>query len=267
MSKADSQMALNIRLLYKNTNRSKKGNGSLKGVERDLYTFHRREGFQEIGEMLRGDTIGWNRTIDDAAKYLLETADDFEKAGNDICDLLAKGMEGEHPFANYPEDEMELFADFDQQSPSAGEIEQESSGTMKGRGLLTEEEIAVLLKGYGGTSESGEKNPQGEAAHSHHETIDGLTSSLFASKLPSYEIATDWREEGQIYGFLSAGADIVNQFIHSWNKTKEPDDPLWLSPFEAKKPPEPALQEHKLELQIGQMAGSILFEGMCSMLR
>ncbi len=273
MSKTDSQVAANTRLLNKKTNRSKKGNGRLKAVERDLYSLSRREGLQDIGEMLHGDTIGWNRTIADAAKYLLETAGDLPKEGNDINDLLAKRLEGEHSFANYPEDERELFTDFE----PAGKIvdsevqqllaDQEIPSAMKGHGLLTAEEIAVLLEGYYGPGESGEKKPQGEPALSHQETIDGLTSSLFASEMPSYEVTTNWREEGQIYGLLSAEADIVNEFIHTWNKTKEPDDPLRLPPFEVKKPPEPALQEHKLELEIGQMAGSILFEGLCSMLR
>ena len=48
-------------------------------------------------------SIRWNKTIDGAAQYLLDTADDFDRVEREIGALLDSSMQGELPFAVFDE--------------------------------------------------------------------------------------------------------------------------------------------------------------------
>ena len=268
---SDTQIKVDPSLLREYANRLKKVNSRLKALEGDLEALYRREGLVDIGAVLRSGDIGWSKTIDGAATYLLETAEDFENVEKEICDLLDRSMQGEHPFA--------YFDDGQQPWTIAGGLSQlegneEILSPMKNSRLITADELAALspeefvalLAAYSEPSKSSDKSLEEDANSpgllSHQELVDELTSRKIASELPPYENTTNWREEGQLYGFLTAGAGIINQFIDAWNKGKRINDPFILSPIEVRKPAEPMLQNHKLELQAGQMAGKTLFEGV-----
>ena len=104
----DTQIKVDTGLLREYANRLKKANSRLNALEGDLEALYRREGLLDIGAILRSGNIRWNKTIDGAAQYLLDTADDFDRVEREIGELLDRSMEGENPFAYFDDGQQML---------------------------------------------------------------------------------------------------------------------------------------------------------------
>ena len=113
----DTEIKVDTDLLREYASRLKKVNSRLKALEGDLEALYRREGLLDIGAILRSGNIRWNKTIDGAAQYLLDTADDFDRVEREIGALLDSSMQGELPFAF-----------FDEGQPWAGGVQDETYG-------------------------------------------------------------------------------------------------------------------------------------------